>query len=182
MSRYPPATLMALTSEKDFIMSLRVVVEKAWMAWLELAGTLWWTTCKRQQVSNKELHRSWSPQGGVHTFKKFVWQSEQQKAFFCFSNMSRTTNATSALRSIPHVLNEERKPSSLGNIRSSESECGCANVFLHVAACVCVWQLRSNEHRCQRLWGQRWKGWDHMVQAATRCATKVPSSKKNKVK
>jgi len=29
--RYPPATLMTLTSEKDFMMSLRVVVEKAWM-------------------------------------------------------------------------------------------------------------------------------------------------------
>lgn len=46
MSRYPPATLMTLTSEKDFMMSLRVVVEKPWMDWLELAGILWWTTCE----------------------------------------------------------------------------------------------------------------------------------------
>lgn len=34
-------------------------------------------------------------------------------------------------------------------------------VFLHVLACVwlCVpvWQLRSNEHRCQRLWGSKVK-------------------------
>lgn len=40
MSKYPPATLMTLTSEKDFMMSLRVVVEKAWRDWLEFAGIL----------------------------------------------------------------------------------------------------------------------------------------------
>lgn len=44
MSRYPPATLITLTSEKDFMMSLRVVVEKAWIDWLEFSGILWWTT------------------------------------------------------------------------------------------------------------------------------------------
>lgn len=40
MSRYPPATLITLTSEKDFMMSLSVVVEKAWMDWLEFSGIL----------------------------------------------------------------------------------------------------------------------------------------------
>lgn len=44
ISRYPPATLITLTSEKDFMMSLRVVVEKAWIDWLEFSGILWWTT------------------------------------------------------------------------------------------------------------------------------------------
>lgn len=44
MRRYPPATRITLTSEKDFMMSLRVVVEKAWRDWLELSGILWWTT------------------------------------------------------------------------------------------------------------------------------------------
>lgn len=36
--RYPPATRMTLTSEKDFMMSLSVVVEKAWIVWEEFAG------------------------------------------------------------------------------------------------------------------------------------------------
>lgn len=44
MSRYPPATLITLTSEKDFMMSLRVVVEKAWMLCEEFGEMLWWTT------------------------------------------------------------------------------------------------------------------------------------------
>ena len=50
MRRYPPATLMTLTSENDFMMSLRVVVEKPWMDWLELDGILWWTTWKIQII------------------------------------------------------------------------------------------------------------------------------------
>lgn len=44
MSRYPTATLITLTLEKDCMMSSKVVVEKAWMEWLELSWTLLWTT------------------------------------------------------------------------------------------------------------------------------------------
>lgn len=49
MSRYPPATLITLTSEKDFMMSLSVVVEKAWIDWLELSEILWWTTYSKRK-------------------------------------------------------------------------------------------------------------------------------------
>lgn len=44
----------------------------------------------------------------------------------------------------------------------------CFYMCSHEWVCVRVWQRRSNEHRCQRLWGQRWKGWYHIGLEADR--------------
>lgn len=61
---------MALTSEKDFMMSLSVVVEKAWMVWEEFAGSDSWANWNETRLGHRleEQHHNLSGSAQMHTF------------------------------------------------------------------------------------------------------------------